>query len=93
MRMNKETAIEAQKAIDTLMRTCNIMGVDEDLSEMIADSLAKEHRTIQQTFVKIAHDALVQYGERHQNYYDDRNKMSVEFCRNIKAMGTHFPFV
>ena len=91
--MNKETKIATQEAITTLLETCNVMGVDEDLSEMIADLLSKEHRTIQQTFVKVIYHGLVQYGERHETYYDDRNKASVEFCLKLKPMDVYFPFI
>lgn len=53
-------------------------------TKKIAEYMAREHRTLQQTFTKLCVDWLKQLAV--MEYYDDRNEASVEFAKSLMSM-------
>lgn len=53
-------------------------------TEKVAEYMTREHRTLQQTFTKLCVDWLKQLSE--VEYYDDRNRASVEFAKSLMSM-------
>lgn len=53
-------------------------------TEKVAEYMIREHRTLQQTFTKLCVDWLKTLAE--VQYYDDRNKASVEFAKSLMSV-------
>lgn len=66
-------------------------------TKKVAEYMTREHRTLQQMFTRLCVDWLKQLSE--VEYYDDRNKASVEFAKSLISVpevkdlldGTRFP--
>ena len=53
-------------------------------TEKVAEYMTREHRTLQQTFTKLCVDWLKSLSE--VEYYDDRNRASVEFAKSLMSL-------
>lgn len=76
--------------INDLMDQQNIMNPKVKLSEVLNEVVSKQHRTIQQSFVKNIHDFLVSYSD---NSSDLRNEASINFAKSVKKLDCNFPFI
>jgi len=81
---------DLENAISVLLKHSNIMNPKEDLSEVLNSMVKKDHRTIQQSFIKSIHDFLVEYSD---SPYDLRNETSVLFAKDVKSQEQYFPFI
>ena len=88
--MNKIERVDLENAIQVLLDHSNIMSPSDKLSEVFNDLIRKQHRTIQQSFIKSIHDFLVEYSD---SSYDLRNETSVLFAKDVKSQEQYFPFI
>ena len=80
---------KAADAMKVLLKECNTMGKSE-VGETIANELMREHRTIQQNFMRELYKALCLYSA---SSHDLRNEASVNFANEAKDLNHYFPFV
>ena len=79
---------ESENAIKTILNHSNVMNPSYNLGELMNEMVTKEHRTIQQTFIKEIHNFLVEYSKVS---YDLRNEEAIKFAKSIEE--TNFPFI
>ena len=78
---------------EELMRLSNIMANDDYLAQAVAELLASEHRTIQQSFWRMIQTTAVAYHEKVKGHTDMRNQASVEFTAKIVEANDYLPFI
>jgi hypothetical protein len=86
-----EIDTQVEEAINTIADRLNYMGNDKACLEAIMYSVHKMHRTIQQNFFRILSQVINEYSKLE--YFDDRNKSSVEWCKKVADIQQYFPFV
>lgn len=65
-----------------LSSAVNVMSTDEDaISKMIVDRIQREHRTLQQSMIKVIAGVLVHYADASS---DGRNEAAVRLCRDVR---------
>lgn len=70
---------EAKKAFEEIVKYVNRFG---NKYENFVDLMKSEHRTLQQSFTRLCVKWLLDLAERQ--YFDDRNKASVELGKKFK---------
>jgi hypothetical protein len=75
-----------------LMRGINNLD-ESDMHKHVVEVLGTEHRTLQQTFLRVIVRALIEHGENAREYFlwDDRNKAAVNFCNELKEFAEQRP--
>ena len=81
---------ELEKAVKLIIDNCNSMNPKEDLRQILLYEMIKNHRTIQQLFMKQINNFLVEYSETS---FDLRNEASVKFAKDVKEIEAYFPYV
>lgn len=84
---NKE---KAEQAMRDLLDCTNVMGSDKDIAEAIADVLSREHRTLQQGFMRSFVQAMGIYKDSGS---DGRNEGSIKLAKEISETETYLPFI
>lgn len=81
--MERKTHEEmVEDMIRDLSDAVNVMTVKEDgIARLIAERLQREHRTLQQSMVRVLAGALVHYADARS---DGRNAAAVRMCGTIK---------
>jgi len=82
--MNEEKKEKIRKATSELVKATNsFIDTKEEIAvEMIA-ALISEHRTLQQNFIGVIIQLIVQYGQLEDRYFDGRNEASQRLCEKI----------
>jgi hypothetical protein len=62
--------------------------ISNKLPTTFSIALNATHRTLQESFISMFFNVLVQYGKDHQEDYsfDDRNEDAVKLCRKLVAL-------
>ena len=78
---DKKQAVK--ESIETLVNNLNAMGGSKEIEKVIAETLGKQHRTLQQNFFRhVVKPLIAMYAEQHENgNYDARNNASCECAR------------
>lgn len=85
----KEMVESVDDAISALIRIVN--GNDEDLAQLIVNSLETRHRTLQQGLLRNIQKAIVIYGETART--DARNDGAKEWCKEVSKIEHRMPFI
>ena len=78
-----------EAAMKVIMKEVNTLGKNT-VAETIAEVLMRDHRTLQQNFMREFVKALCIYSD---SYTDLRNEASVDFAMKVKQMEHYFPMV
>ena len=84
------TVEKAEKAMRDLLDCTNVMGSDKDVAEAISNVLSKEHRTLQQSFMRVFVQSMNQYKDTR---FDQRNEQAVKLAKEITEIDTLLPFI
>lgn len=77
------------KAMENLLAAVN-MDIDNDAAEQIASVLEKEHRTIQQKFMRVFVNAMDIYKDSR---YDARNSGAIKLAKEISETDVILPYI
>jgi hypothetical protein len=83
-RTYEQDKIDVQAAVKTILNAAN-GGNQNDLAEVIWDTVSREHRTIQQCFWSIMLKTQMKYAD---NQSDLRNEASVKLAGLVKETAT-----
>jgi len=91
-----DTIQERQEEITTkfteILVLLNSMAIDEDkIADLMVKALQKEHRTIQQTFMKTNALMIKKYSEFP--YSDMRNEGAVQWSKQVAEINVNMPFI
>lgn len=91
-----DTIQERQEEISNkfaeILTLLNSMAIDEDkIAELMVQTLQKEHRTIQQTFMKTNALMIKKYSEFP--YSDMRNEGSVNWAKKVAEIDINMPLI
>lgn len=80
----------AQKAADAIANNLNCMSLD---AKEIAEGMLKQHRTLQQAFVRVAVEYLKLLFKT--KWYDGRNEAAFKFAESIQEQleKAYFPYI
>ncbi len=90
---NEEIKIKNEAVAEEIMRLVNIMGNEEDLGKILGDTVAGDHRTLQQSFWRTFQIAASRYADLMDGHTDLRNEASVEFTKNIRDKSFYLPYI
>jgi len=79
-----------KEAMDNLIREMNVMGGEEDMVQGMTDSLQGQHRTLQQTFMRVFASSMKEY---ENTGTDLRNAAAVNYAKEINKIDFHFPYI
>ena len=78
---------ENLEAFETMFRLLNYMGNDTALAQVFSNRLPRQHRTLQQNFMRMMQTVIVAYAEQaEQNGSDLRNEDAVKWAKAVKAI-------
>jgi hypothetical protein len=78
--------------IQQVARLINNMGFDyEKNAEIIAKALIREHRTLQQSIIRLLAGSITKYAELSS--HDPRNESAVEWAKKVSEIDNYFPHI
>ena len=81
---------KAEQAMRDLLECSNVMGSDVDVSKAISNVLSREHRTLQQAFMRSFVNAMDTYKDSGS---DLRNEGSIQLATEIANTKIGLPYV
>jgi hypothetical protein len=83
--MTDKNTVEKEnfQLFETLFRLLNYMGNDRVLTQMFTDWLPREHRTLQQNFMRMLQTIVYAYADQSQNNFDLRNEAAVDWAKAV----------
>ncbi len=96
--LEKEYYGKGQRIAAELSSSLNSFSFQDELKKGFIDALMREHRTLQQSTMKVFYEVIMAWAERKESgNFDERNKATVEFCKKIKDTfekeDIYFPFI
>lgn len=91
MKVSEAIQTNVDEGMAHLIKACNVMGGNDEFVEAIAKHLIKEHRTLQQSFVRGMLAGLKRYGTDSAQSTDLRNEAAVQACQDLPD--TYLPYV
>lgn len=80
----EEDNVKVRAAAQHLTDAVNLMGrKPEDIATVFVKALTRQHRTLQQGTIALLVNALVQYGQLEDRFFDGRNDYSKAVCQDI----------
>lgn len=81
----------ASEIVQRLSKSCNNTAFNhKQFAKDLADSLRREHRTLQQGVVKV----LAEFISEVSTFQTDmRNESAVEWCKKVREIEAVFPFI
>ena len=87
---NEEINENMEAGLKIIFNSCNYMGGEKERAEILAKVLQSEHRTIQQSFMRVFKMAMVEYSESNT---DGRNESAVALAKEIANSNEYLPFI
>lgn len=86
-----------KKIADDLTKALNSMSYEEVIEEFVK-TITTSHRSLQQSTMRGVFALIMKWAwMESEGMFDDRNKATVRFCRDIKKLAleedAHFPFI
>jgi len=90
--MRPQWKIELQEKVKsatvTLLDDCNACGAGSAIADGILDGLSRQHRTLQQAFIRVLLQVISAYGARYESedrsmWFDGRNQGAGQSCAAI----------
>jgi hypothetical protein len=92
MRRTKMKDESLQEMVQQTAKLVNNMGFDyTEGSEIIAKALIKEHRTLQQSIIRLLAGSIAKYAEL--SFHDPRNESAVEWAKKVAEIENYFPHI
>ncbi len=79
--MSKSVEQQATSLTEQLLNLTNTMGGEEKIARAIADTLMNDHRTIQQSYVRVMKMVTEIYAEEATT--DGRNEAAKNYCQKV----------
>jgi len=88
----KTLAEENSELVDVIFRLINYMNNDTALTKALIERLSREHRTLQQNFIRMLKKVIEAHADTHT---DDRNAASVKWAKKVREIGKDdfMPFI
>jgi len=86
-----ETDTNIKTIVEDLFKEINVMGKEDEISCQLHQLISKQHKTLQQSFIRIMHQFFTKYSANKN--YDLRNEASVRFAEQIKKMQVFLPHI
>jgi hypothetical protein len=80
-----DSKLECERVCRDLFRCAN--WGSNDLREALLETLLREHRTLQQSMVRIINSVLIDYAKYHDEHpdrHDLRNESAIEYARHVR---------
>ena len=87
---DNETDTNIKTIVDDLFKEINVMGKEDEISSQLHQLISRQHKTLQQSFVRIMYQFFNKYSA---NRYDFRNEGSVKFAEEISKMEVFLPYI
>lgn len=84
MRTHEQDKQDVRQAVQTILNSLN-GGNQADLAAVVLDTVRRDHRTLQQSFVSLFMQVLVGYADAPN---DLRNQEAVRFAGEVKKVAT-----
>lgn len=82
-----------QDLCNEFFKLINFMGNEDDLAEIFAEKLVRQHRTLQQNTVRFMSKVIEKYSKSHTGF-DLRNEAAVQWAENVtRHHPGAFPFI
>jgi hypothetical protein len=88
---DQEADTKIKTIVEDLFKEINVMGKEDEISSTLHKIISQEHKTLQQSFIRIMHQFFTKYSANKN--YDLRNEASVRFAEQIKQMEVFLPHV
>ena len=86
-----ETDTNMKQIVEDLFKEINVMGKEEELACQLNQLISLQHKTLQQSFIRIMHQFFTKYSATKN--YDLRNEGAVKFAEQIKQMEVFLPHI
>ena len=71
---------------DLMFHLVNFMGNEDELAKVFIERLPRQHRTLQQNFMRFVQRVVLAYADQAEKYGSDlRNEDSVEWAKAVKV--------
>ena len=87
---NNEADEKIKEIVESLFKEINVMGKEEEVSSLLNQYVSRQHRTLQQSFIRVIQQFFTQYST---NDYDPRNEGAVKLAEKISKMEVHLPYI
>jgi len=88
---------EVKASIDTLFFWLNKMGLEEEVTKTVINSIQTQHRTLKQDLMRCVIAPIIkEWAYNHEiGAYDSRNEETVKACAELQKIlkDKHFPFI
>jgi len=88
--MRKDTNNNLENIVDALFEEINVLGKEEQLATQLHELISKQHKTLQQSFIRIMYQFFTKYSN---NQYDSRNEGAVKLAEQIRKLEVFLPFI
>ncbi len=93
-RKEKEEAAPFVEAVQKMIDCSNTMSLDGGMiAKHMATAFSGNHRTLQQSMMRVLADFIAEVGKVDDKWTDDRNMNSINWCRRVGELEKHFPFI
>jgi len=84
-----------EELVKDFFRLINAMGNDTDLAQTFYEHLYKEHRTLQQSALRVFKTIIEKYSLTTMDFSDARNEAGLKWAKEVKKAGEehYLPFV
>jgi len=88
MKWKRDVEMRAKFSMDDLINDCNLMGAGDAIVRGILNGLCGQHRTLQQTFIRVLLRVIAEYGARYESdesamWFDGRNQGAGQSCAAV----------
>ena len=80
-----------EEHIKELFRLLNYMGNDEKYAEQLAEIVKKEHKTLQQNFIRTMKLVIAELSKIENT--DARNKEGIDWCKEVAKIESHLSHI
>lgn len=77
--------------VQSLFNVISLLGNDGDLAQSFLKQIQSEHRTNIQSFFRMIQEVIIEYAK--SEYFDDRNKASIEWAKKVAKLEDHLPLI
>jgi hypothetical protein len=88
---DNDTDTNIKTIVEELFKEINVMGKEEEISRQLYQLISQQHKTLQQSFIRIMHQFFTKYSANKN--YDLRNEGAVKFAEQIKQMEVFLPHI
>ena len=90
----KEEAAPFVQVVEDLTKSSNSMCLEEKkVAAHMADAFSRQHRTLQQSVMRVLAEFISKVGETPMEFTDLRNEGAISWARDVKNIQQSMPFI